>query len=256
MVGERELHARDCATLTQSVTLVLALAFGPDVEIENEAAASGTAQTPATTPSTSASASSDAAVTTPPAAELDDATTDDDEAVEETGDDEAGTPWPLGFMLGGGAELSLLPAASLLISAGILLEPSPSMLLQLRLHALPAVSKALTADADARFDALAATGFACSRLVPLIALCGGARIAALRARSHDLFRDDSATAPWYALLTSLGASWPATGPVRIGLEVALAVSLNRPRFAVHGLDTVHRVPLFAPELSVLLQLWP
>jgi hypothetical protein len=90
----------------------------------------------------------------------------------------------------------------------------------------------------------------------VLELCGGARVAVLRARASGLFRDDSALAPYYGLLASTGAVWPASGPVRIGLEAALILSLYRPRFAAHGLGPVHRAPLLAPELSVQLQLWP
>jgi hypothetical protein len=248
--GERELRADDCATLVRSVTLVLALAFGPDVEVDAGSDAPPGSPGPEGSPP-------DTAPEPPPqpAREVEREATPPPEPQASADDDEA-SALKLGVLLSGGAELTLLPAASPLLTAGVLLELSPAIVLQLRASALPAVSEPITTSASARFDGLATTALGCGRLAGVLELCGGGRAAALRARAAGLFHDDSAIAPWYALVAAAGVAWPSTGPLRIGLEAALAVSLHRPRFAAHGLGNVHRVPLLAPELSVQLQLWP
>jgi hypothetical protein len=243
--GERDLRAQDCATLARSVTLVLALAFGPDAEIEPEASSSA--------PPTAPAATSEVAPTperAPPEAQQ----TAPAEPTDDDSDDASGLS--VGILLGGGIEALLFPTASPQLQAGVALQLSPVLSAQLRVTALPAVSKTLAGDARARFDGLAAGALGCARVAWLFSACAGARVAALRARGFDLDVDDSAVAPWYALLATLGATWPSSGPLRVGLEGVLGVSLARPRFAVKELGTVHRVPLLAPELSVMLELWP
>jgi len=260
--GERDLRADDCATLARSVTLVLALAFGPDAEVEPEAssvAPPAATVPPATTHATTALAKDPASAPAEPDAPATDADDDDGEATadhetEDDASDERGLQ--LGFLLGGGVETGLFPAVSAQLQAGVALQLSPAIHAQLRVTALPAVSKTVADDARASFDGLAATALGCTRFASLLSACAGGRVAALRARGFDLDVDDSAVAPWYALLATVGATWPSSGPLRVGFEAALAVSLARPRFAVKQLGTVHRVPLLAPELSVLLQLWP
>jgi hypothetical protein len=160
------------------------------------------------------------------------------------------------LLLGGGVETGLFPSVSPQLQAGVALQLSPSVIAQLRASALPAVSKTIASDARASFDGLAASALGCARLAWLISACAGVRVAALRARGFDLDVDDSTIAPWYALLATMGATWPASGPLRIGVEAGLAISLSGPRFAVKELGTVHRVPLLAPELSVVMELWP
>jgi hypothetical protein len=242
--GERDLRAQDCATLARSVTLVLALAFGPDAEVEPEANNSAAPPT-VTAPATAT------VVTTPP-----EKAAAEPEAQEAEDDSDDARDLRVGVLLGGGVEALLFPSASPQLQAGVALQLSPDLSAQLRVTALPAVSKTVAGDARASFDALAASALGCARLAWLVSACAGARIAALRARGFELDVDDSAVAPWYALLATLGATWPSTGPLRLGLEGALGVSLARPRFAVKELGTVHRVPLLAPELSVMLELWP
>jgi hypothetical protein len=245
--GERELRAADCATLARSVTLVLALAFGPDIELDARE------PLPASTdPRTSDPAQTTAPEPPPePAAEPEPLS-----PAEPEDDDDTPSSRQLGMLLGGGTNLTLLPAPCPLLTAGVLLELSTVFMLQLRFSALPAVTEAIAPAADARFDGLATTALGCGRLASVLELCGGAHVAALRARASGLFRDDSTVAPYYGLFASTGAVWPSTGPVRIGLEAALILSLYRPRFAAHGLGPVHHAPLLAPELSVQLQLWP
>jgi len=252
--GERDLRAQDCATLARSVTLVLALAFGPDAEVEPEATDS--AAPPAVT-------APPATTDVPPAPEKAPGETEhplatgEPATAEETDDGSDGDSGPhVGILLGGGVEALLFPSASPQLQAGVALQLSPALSTQLRVSALPAVSKTVASDARASFDGLAASALGCARFAWLFSACAGARIAALRARGFELDVDDSAVAPWYALLATLGATWPSSGPLRIGLEAALGISLARPRFAVKELGTVHRVPLLAPELSVMLELWP
>lgn len=248
LAGERDLRAEDCATLARSVTLVLALAFGPDAEVEPEASVVAPQAPTAPPVSTETPAEPEAAA----------ADREPDQAVPAEETDDAGdeSRLRLGILLGGGVETGLFPKVSPQLQAGVTLQISPAMHAQLRVTVLPAVSTPLPSDARASFDGLAASALGCARFAWLLSACAGARVAALRARGFDLDVDDSAVAPWYALLATAGATWPSSGPLRVGVEAALAVSLARPRFAVRQLGTVHRVPLLAPELSVLLQLWP
>lgn len=252
--GERTLQADDCATLTRSVTLVLALAFGRSVELRSDPTAGSDAPantepaaTPAATPGPKPEASEPEPVA--PEEKADAGATGEPE-------DAASSSVRLGFLLGGGGQLTLLPAIAPSFSAGARVELA-SLALELRASGSPGVSQSLDTGTSARavFDALAATALACTQL-SLADLCAGGRAAAIRSRARGLFESGERTAPWYALAVAAGLTWPKHGAVRLSLEALLALSMTRPRFEVTGLGAAHRVPLLAPELSLFLRLWP
>jgi hypothetical protein len=51
-------------------------------------------------------------------------------------------------------------------------------------------------------------------------------------------------------------TFPRAGALRVRAEVGLALSLDRARFAIEGVGEVHRVPLLAPDVALLLLLSP
>lgn len=245
--GERALQAEDCKTLVRSITLVLALAFGRGTQVED--ASDGTTES-----GTGGATQGSTNVPQPPAA-----TESPAEPVVETRD-EVDEPLVMrfGLLFGGGAQLALFPVASPQIQAGAALD-FDALAIELRVAALPAVSKTLTSTAgdapSARFDGLATTALGCARM-SLLSLCAGARAAALRAQSRGVSQTGSATAPWYALIAAVSLAWPKHSAVQVGVEGLLGLSLNRPRFVVLGLGEAQHVPVLAPELSLLLRFWP
>jgi hypothetical protein len=249
LTGERTLQAQDCPTLVRSVTLVLALAFGRSVELHDDAS-----------PSTAPPDTAPPAKTAEPEAKTAEpkAKTAEPEAKTESDEhDEPSTPSELhvGLLLGGGGQLTLLPAVAPLARVGAELKLR-ALSVELRADVIPmlAASK-IDTDASARFDAVVVTALACGNYA-FAALCGGARAGGIHARTHGLTRDDSATAPWYALAVATSVSLPEHSSFQISVEGQLAISLNRPRFAVTGLAETHRVPVLAPELSVFMRYWP
>jgi hypothetical protein len=277
--GERRLRAADCDALASSVTLVLALAFGPGVEVVAEPVAQtapdGNAQ-PATQGAQATREAPDPAALRAPreapraagdrAREDTDVAQTDADAVAEANADEhdpgaAGWgegPARLSVLLGAGAQLALLTSTALGASAGVELEIG-ALALGLRATAWPAVSDDVAARLSARFDGLGGDLHGCGH-TPVatlsLALCAGARVAALRGRSAGAREDGSDTAPYYALAGSAALTWPRGAALRVRIEAALAVSLDRARFVIEGLGEVHRVPLLAPNAGVLVMFTP
>lgn len=253
LVGERTLEAADCKTLVRSVTLVLALAFGRGVELHDEAssAPASTGATPAPTAAPSGERTGEA-TPKPASQEPVDAArrSDEDESAEEP---DTPPDVHLGFVLGGGAQLTLMPALAPVLRAGATLRIR-ALSIELRAALMPQTTQDIDRDASARFDALMGTALGCFD-ASWAALCAGARVAAIRARTRGLSDDAAATAPWYALALAAQLAWPEHSPFQVGLEGLLALSLTRPRFEVTGLGRTHRVPLFAPELSAFLRVW-
>jgi hypothetical protein len=282
--GERTLDATDCNTLMRTVTLVLALAFGRGVEVQSEpepratsatgAAATrsppGTARPQEAQPEALSPAASQADTVEPGSQQASGSEPHADaplsreapterahEAQHEAAHEPHSVRWSL--MLGGGAQLALLPGAALALSAGAELEAGAA-LVALRIAGWPGVSQALATDVDARFDGLATTLQGCGQLsldAFGLAVCGGARAAVVRGRATGaavLNDERGATAPWYALQGAAALTWPSNRMLRLRVEGALAASLNRPRFVIEALRQAHRVPLLAPEVSLLLLL--
>jgi len=266
--GERRLEANDCETLVSSVTLVLALAFGAGVEVSDAAAA----------PGPNAPAEQSAGQEPPPAparqgkqgeaaqaarSEID-ATESSSTAAAPNADaapddgDRASDRLRVAWLLGGGAQLDLLPSAALAVSTGVELGLG-ALSIGVRATGWPVVTDGVAAELDARFDGIGAALAGCGH-VPLqalsLALCAGTRAAALRGRSSGALEDDSDTAPWYALATAVSLTWPREYALRVRVEAGLALSLARARFEIEGVGEVHRVPLLAPELGVLVLIMP
>lgn len=258
LIGERTLQAEDCATLTRSVTLVLALAFGRGVElreaapVEAGASSEAPAATPAPAPATVPESTTPEAAVQAPA----EATNEPEPDAPEDDEDKAPSALRFGVLLGGGAQLTLMPRVAPILTLGAALDLEV-LALELRASALSGTSEPLEPDHNARavVDGLLGTALACAH-VSLADLCAGGRAGAIRARSRSTTEAGAKTAPWYALVAAAVMSWPEHGPLQLGLEALLAVSITRPRFEVTGYGTAHRVPLLAPEVSVLLRFWP
>jgi hypothetical protein len=264
--GERRLEAADCKTLVRAVTLVLALAFGPGVEVVAEgASAQPTApDAPNAHPMPELEGSRPVAPDGEPSPGPDDATgetqsaTDDDEEAAVDGDDIAAFAPDLALLVGGGAQLGVLPSAAFALSAGAQLSAG-AWSLALRATALPGVTEQVVPDVRARFDGVAGALSGCGDLVRsawALALCGGGRVGALRGRSSGASDDGTDLAPWYALTTAATATWPSAQVLGVRLEATAGLSLNRPRFVIAGLRPVHQLPRLFGELTLLLVVEP
>jgi hypothetical protein len=267
--GARKLEAGDCGTLVRTVTLVLALAFGSGVELTERAGTNGARLGADTAEPAPASVESPAAESSAaePASEAprgppavgsvasEPSSTDQDAA--DVGEATA-SDLELAFVLGGGAQLGPLPAPGFGLMAGAVLARG-AFALELRALAWPTLARAQSAEVSARFDGFGGAALGCG-LVPqgavTLALCAGARVAALRGRSAGASDDAAATAPWYALSAVGALSWPRAGLIRLRLEATLSISLARPYFVIEGLGQAHQIPRLAPELALLLVLVP
>ena len=252
--GDRELHAADCATLVRTLTLVLALAFGEGVEVADstlpdaERTATPT-ETPAPTETptpTEAPTDTEAptATNTPKAAALG--------ASSARGTLATAPRWAL--LVGGGAQFGLLPSAAFAASAGAELS-TRALSLELRATGWPGVTAPVVPGLRAHFNGVVGAAQGCARM-PLsaltLALCAGARAAALHGRSEGASDDGATTAPWYALSAATSLTFPRDRAFSVRIEAALAASLNRPRFVIDELDQVHRVPSLVPDVGAQL----
>jgi hypothetical protein len=238
--GTRQLTAADCVTLMRSATLVLALAFGPAVDLISDRP--------------------EAPIVEPPAAVRPPAEPTPTPAPAAAGIREHTPPtWQL--WLGAGAQFGLLPAPAFSGSLGVELELA-RVSFGLRALVLPGVRSVLTVEEgplDTRFAALGAAAHGCG-LLPAGALalgaCAGLQLAAIRGESAGTneLSADSAIAPWYAVHVALAVSWPRTAALRLRFEAELAYSLNRPEFAVEGSSAAYRVPRWLPLLAAGLTL--
>ncbi len=271
--GERSLRAPDCATLMRSLTLVLALTFGPGVELGADAG-SGPAAAAARPAGAGPTGAGGPAGPLPPAGK----------PGRQAGTPASAVPQPrvaqaspgaatrvpdapaaasasrgrsrarLALMLGGGVEIGLASSVSPAVTAGAALELA-ALSIELRASGWPVVSRPLAPDLSARFDGLGGQLQACWQW-PLAALalaaCGGARAAAVRGRSSGAPADGSAVAPWYALSGAAAVSWPRGRWLSLRAEAALAASLDRPRYVIAGFGQARRVPLLLPSFDLLL----
>jgi hypothetical protein len=250
--GERRFEAADCLTLLRTVTLVLALSFGAGVELTGaEPETTGKASDSSGQPQSRAAAALPAVVR--PAQDAQTVAAAQGRAASSRGKLVHG--WAL--FMGGGAQLALLRGAALSISAGSELDLG-RFVLEARISGLMAREQRYRSQVDTDFDALLARLASCAEpaLGPLsVGLCGEGRFGMLRGSSSGA-AEGSQAAPWYALAGRLALTWPSAYWLRLRLEAALAVSLNRPRFVVEGLGDVHRVPRLAPDVGLLLLVSP
>ena len=260
--GERRLEAGDCRTLVRTVTLVLALAFGPGVELaeSDTSSAAGSGAPGEAADAAESTPPPDARPPASPSASAD-ASDDGDDAGDgaDAGDDADGSSsLRLSALLGAGAQLNLLPAPAFVATAGAMLS-SGALALDARVFAFPGVGKDLDDAVRARFDGLGVALLGCGRLLtpsPVFWLCAGPRAAALRGRSHGASDDGSEVAPWLALSAAAALGWPISSLVRVRLEAALSLALKAPLFVVERVGDAHRVPRATPELALLLELGP
>jgi len=242
--GSRQLSAADCPTLVRSATLVLALAFGPGVELSSEQDELPLSVAEAPAPPSPPAAEPSAAPAEAPAADS----------------GEVARPiWQL--WLGGGAQFALLPAPAFSGSLGLELQLE-QVSFGLRALVLPGVSDDLSLDQSmlaAHFAAFGAAARGCG-LLPLgplaLGACAALQLTAIRGQSDgaDEVSAGSATAPWYALSAALTVSWPRKATLRLRFEAELACSLNRPEFDIEGLGPAYRVPRWAPLVAAGLLL--
>lgn len=253
--GERTLQADDCATLTRSITLVLALAFGRGVELRQETVPATPAPNSSPSPATATAAP---ATSAPPKPEATPASDEAEPAAAESQSDpgDSRSSVHLGAMLGGGAQLTLMPRVAPIFTLGALLDLE-ALSVELRASAITGTSEPLDTGTEGRavLDGLLATALACAH-VSLVDLCAGGRGGAIRARARSVFETGQKTAPWYALAFTAGVSWPEHSAVQLSLEALLALSVTRPRFEITGYGIAHRAPLLAPELNAFLRFWP
>jgi hypothetical protein len=253
--GERALEAADCDTLVRTVTLVLALAFGAGVEVED------TSAPPATTaPEPAQNGAAQNAPAQPTVAQADQAAATDEHAAEQepaaSGSRDHTLDWSL--LAGAGVQLGLLPMAAFAASVGAEVAFG-AFSIGVRANAWPGVTDAIGAQLEARFDGAGGALQGCGRMPwssLLFAACGEMRAAALRGRSSGTTDDGSATAPWYALAAAASLTWPRASVVSLRLQAALAASLDRPRFVITDLQQVHRVPQLVPDFAAFLIVTP
>jgi hypothetical protein len=271
--GHRQLDAPDCQTLVRAATFVLAVAFGTAVEIEGgptpaatgamdpappgssapprdavlerSAADSGRSEKPEGSAPPGAAPRGELTASAPPTAAL-------------SGGPAAAPSARWSLLAGAGLQLGLLSTAALSLDAGAELAFA-QFALALRARAWPGVETSVPGGLHARYDGLAGLLQGCTtRSVAglQLMLCAAARAAALRGRARGATQDASEVAAWYALATGIALGYPASHWLRVRIEANLALSLNRPRFVIDGIGTVHRVPLVVPDLGVVILLTP
>jgi hypothetical protein len=151
-----------------------------------------------------------------------------------------------------------MPVAAPAASAGVEMQAG-TFSVGVRGTAWPAVTDGIASGLRVRFDGLGGALHGCA-LAALsafgVSLCASARGAALRGRSQGALEEGSDTAPWWALGATAGVTYPRAGALRVRAEAGVALSLDRARFAIEGVGDVHRVPLLAPDLGLLLLITP
>ena len=264
--GERTLEASDCRALAQSVTLVLGVLLGiePEAAPPDATAAESDAQ-PATTTATEEPATPASEPAREPASPADgappviagEAVTDDPERPTfEDGfpDTDDHTSPSVVIFATATTPLGLLPEPALGASVGAELVLG-RLALGLGVHGWAARSQHPEEGLRTRMDGVGASLFACHRfeLARLGAgLCAGGQLAAVRCRSDGPGSEPgSAVAPWNAIFTAAQLVWPRDAPLGVRLWADAAVSTQRPRFVVRGLDvTHHRVPSLVGQLGL------
>jgi hypothetical protein len=251
--GARRLEARDCETLIESITLVLALAFGPGVELAIDGP-----PTPGSAPEVVPSSADvkPASAADRKVAQVPDGTPASTMPPTTSARSDRAKPWPrVALLLGAGVQPLLLPGSALAGVAGIEV-PLAALSIEARATGLLGREQRLPADVRADFVGWSAALGACrTRALGWLAasLCGGALAGQLIGRAAGATRGVE-RAPWYALSTHAALGWPAAGRLRVRAEAGVAVSLNRPRFVIEGLGDVHRAGRVIPLFALLLAL--
>ncbi len=262
--GERALEAQDCRALAQSVTLVLGVLLGIDLEAAPPPATEPDVR-PATATATEQAATAPSQPTREPASPADEAppvtageavTDDPERPTFEDGfpDADDHTSPSVVIFATATTPLGLLPEPALGASVGTELAFG-RLALGLGVHGWAPRSQHPEEGLRTRMDGVGASLFGCHRfeLASLGAgLCAGGHLAAVRGRSDGPGSEPgSAVAPWSAIFTATQLVWPRDAPLGLRLWADAALSTQRPRFVVRGLDgTHHRVPSLVGQLGV------
>lgn len=239
--GARELRGRDCRALMRGATLVLALAFGPGVELlsfdEPAPKVPGLSPTRRTRTSSPSAAGAGTVVFEEPAPEVD-----------RRGaiglDGRLGFGWLPGPALGIGLLAQLLGEVWGL-----------GLLAQLWFPHREVVDPEL----EARFMATTLTALLCAhpgRGLIRLNICGGLGAGLVYGSARGSDRDQSQLAPWYGAQAHLDLSLAWDAPLWPYLSADLSVGAYRPRFQIIGAGDVHELPRAIPAvgLGVMLEL--
>ncbi len=239
--GARRLRGADCAALVRGATLILALAFGPGVELVTLDAPPPPPDTP---PSREASPRSE-----------DDATAAPSAAPRETIvlEEEVETARGLGFALAAEARAALgwLPSVALGLGVGARHAWGVGSVGVVGSLWLP--ERALVGSAEAHLVVGSLAVLGC--LHPLdravhLAVCAGAETALVFGSARGTDRDGARVAPWYGGLVRVDAELMIDSPVRPYLSGEVAVGPHRPRFTIAGGGDIHELSWVLPGLSV------
>ncbi len=234
--GQTVLRAGDCDALAQATALMVALAFGADIEL-NTLAESNTPEVARVPPPPTPTASE--ATQTAPA---------------------PSRPAPVRSAF----ELGLVFTPELLHGPGVgprlggsLTFEHLELFVQVGAY-LPSQTKiigdvALTMSGGSALGGACLTGAATTLRA---SACLTAQAGWLSAASQGATRDDAATAPLVTVGPSLLVRWPERANWRLRAQADLGVSLLRARFALDGYGDVFTVPQFAPLLGLGLEFEP
>jgi hypothetical protein len=236
--GSRTLRGHDCAALMRGATLILALAFGPGVELI-------ALQSPGPPPLSpvrirTSSASKVRATKAPPVIFEDEAA-----EISHRG---------LGVAIEGRSAIGWLPSLAFGFAAGAQYEWTAwaiALRAGLWLPEREPVPSTRGGGAEARFFAATIGGLLCHRpldAVVRLAACIGAEAGLVRGAAVGTDRDSTQLAPWYGGLARLEVELMIESPVRPYLGGELSVGVYRPRFTVAGVGDVHEVARAMPGL--------
>jgi hypothetical protein len=254
--GLRTLEASDCQTLSRSATLVLALAFGPALELAVSESPLVAAGTDRALQGLSASASPEPSATSASKREESSAGARADGAARSSSarayEADAWSPG-FGLFVQGFGVVGLLPKAALGAAAGLRLTLG-AYAIDIRAAVVPGGSEQLRAMIRADYRALGGSLSAC-RLAPIAELfelagCAGVRVLSISARTSGALERGAATAPWTAVTAGAAIAWPRSYWLQVRAELSIAVSVSRPRFVVERLGDTQRVALVLPELGI------
>jgi hypothetical protein len=227
--GQREIEADSCASLARATALVLTLALGEGDMVEENAAPPAPAPPPAPEPAP--------ALAPAPAR------------------DSVPAPVrrrPLVWAVAADARSSWgpLPGRSVGFGAGVDVR-AKWWGVKARVESWPGSDQGPAPGLQTHFDGIAGSASLCLLGSPLhvlaLSVCAGFQASALRGSSSGATSSETAIAPWYAVLSSVGVRVPVVEPVHIDLAFELATTLKPPRFVVNGLGEVYVVPALVPN---------
>ena len=229
MPGERVLEGSSCAALADAAALVLAIAFGPGVEVEEPVEEPAAPPSPTPEPAAPSPAVPEAVAAPPPRSGV-------------------------GLRVLGLVECELLPGCG---GGGALGADfvRRRLALEAEVRFVGERYRALAAapGVEGRFRATYGSVSACMEGVfPSAALraCGRARFGYAYGESRGALVDGSSRAPIGALGAGVSARFPGTRRVALEVGAELALSLYRPRFSIENVGAVHTVGLVLPSVFV------